>query len=50
MVAKNRALGLLALSEFLGMSVWFSASAVVPALTAAWNLQQFREVLAALHA
>src|SRR5512135_3215786 len=38
MVAKNRALGLLALSEFLGMSVWFSASAVVPSLTAAWNL------------
>ena len=38
MVAKNRTLGLLALSEFLGMSVWFSASAVVPALTAAWNL------------
>jgi MFS family permease len=38
MVAKNRALGLLALSEFLGMSVWFSASAVVPVLTAAWSL------------
>jgi MFS family permease len=35
---KTRALALLALVEFLGMSVWFSASAVVPALTAAWNL------------
>ncbi len=29
---------LLALAEFLAMSVWFSASAVVPALTAAWRL------------
>jgi MFS family permease len=29
---------LLALAALLGMSVWFSASAVVPALTAAWNL------------
>src|SRR6478672_7441583 len=29
---------LLALAELLGMSVWFSASAVVPALTAAWRL------------
>jgi MFS family permease len=38
MMSKSRALGLLALSEFLGMSVWFSASAVVPALAAAWNL------------
>jgi MFS family permease len=36
--AKGRALALLALAEFLGMSVWFSASAVVPALAAAWNL------------
>jgi MFS family permease len=36
--AKKRALALLALAEFLGMSVWFSASAVVPALAAAWNL------------
>jgi MFS family permease len=35
---KKRALALLALAEFLGMSVWFSASAVVPALAAAWNL------------
>jgi MFS family permease len=31
-------LALLSLTEFLGMSVWFSASAVVPALTAAWGL------------
>ena len=29
---------LLALAELLGMSVWFSASAVVPALTSAWDL------------
>lgn len=29
---------LLALSSLLAMSVWFSASAVVPALTAAWGL------------
>jgi MFS family permease len=35
---KNRALALLALAELLGMSVWFSVSAVVPALAAAWNL------------
>jgi len=35
---KTRALALLALAEFLGMSVWFSASAVVPALVAAWGL------------
>jgi len=35
---KTRALALLALAELLGMSVWFSASAVVPALTAAWKL------------
>jgi MFS family permease len=35
---KTRALALLALTEFLGMSVWFSASAVVPALVSAWGL------------
>ncbi len=35
---KRRALALLAMAEFLGMSVWFSASAVVPALAAAWGL------------
>ena len=35
---KTRALALLSLTELLGMSVWFSASAVVPALTAAWGL------------
>ncbi len=29
---------LLALAELLGMAVWFSASAVVPALTGAWHL------------
>ena len=35
---KWRTLLLLALAELLGMAVWFSASAVVPALTLAWNL------------
>jgi MFS family permease len=35
---KKRTLALLALAEFLAMSVWFSASAVVPALAAAWDL------------
>lgn len=35
---KWRTLALLALAELLGMSVWFSASAVVPALTTAWAL------------
>lgn len=35
---KWRTLLLLCLAEFLGMTVWFSASAVVPALTAAWTL------------
>jgi len=37
-VTKKQALALLSLTEFLGMSVWFSASAVVPELTAAWGL------------
>ncbi|MGH9942890.1 MAG: MFS transporter [Pyrinomonadaceae bacterium] len=36
--SKWRTLLLLALAELLGMAVWFSASAVVPALTAAWQL------------
>ncbi|MCP4422277.1 MAG: MFS transporter [Chloroflexi bacterium] len=35
---KWRILLLLSLAELLGMAVWFSASAVVPALTEAWNL------------
>ena len=37
---KNKRRMLLAVSfaEFFGMSVWFSASAVVPALTADWHL------------
>ncbi len=35
---KWRTLLLLALAELLGMAVWFSASAVVPALTVAWAL------------
>jgi len=33
-----RALILLSLAELLGMSLWFSASAVVPALRVEWNL------------
>jgi len=35
---KWRTLLLLSLAELLGMAVWFSASAVVPALTDAWTL------------
>ncbi|HYW72614.1 MAG TPA: MFS transporter [Pyrinomonadaceae bacterium] len=33
-----RTLGLLATAELLGMSLWFSGSAVVPALTKEWHL------------
>jgi len=36
--AKWRVLSLLALSQFLSMSIWFSASSVVPQLTRAWSL------------
>lgn len=36
--ARWRALILLSLAELLGMSLWFSASAVVPALRVEWNL------------
>ncbi len=36
--SRTRAILLLSAAELLGMSVWFSASAVVPALTAAWGL------------
>jgi len=35
---KQRAIILLSLSELLAMSVWFSATAVVPALAVAWSL------------
>lgn len=35
---KGRTLILLSIAELLGMSVWFSASAVVPALTQVWSL------------
>src|SRR5450756_2476155 len=31
---------LLCLAELLAMAVWFSASAVVPALTSAWSLSE----------
>ena len=34
-----RSLALLAAAELLGMSLWFSASAVVPALRREWQLQ-----------
>lgn len=37
-MTKSRALALTALTELLGMSVWFSASAVVPALAEVWGL------------
>lgn len=37
---KWRILLLLALAELLAMGVWFSASAVVPALTTTWNLDE----------
>lgn len=36
--AKRRTIGLLALAELLAMAVWFSASAVVPALASEWSL------------
>lgn len=35
-----RALALLALAELLGMSLWFSASAVAPALQSEWRLDE----------
>ena len=37
---KWRTLALLALAELLAMATWFSASAVVPVLTQAWNLDE----------
>ena len=33
-----RALGLLSLAELLALSLWFSASAVLPALSREWGL------------
>ncbi|HVM42454.1 MAG TPA: MFS transporter [Gemmatimonadales bacterium] len=38
MASRNRVLALLALAELLGMSVWFSASALAPQLARAWAL------------
>ncbi len=35
---RYRALALIAMAELLGMSLWFSASAVAPALNAEWGL------------
>jgi MFS family permease len=40
LLGKRRTLLLLCLAECLSMGVWFSASAVVPALTAAWSLDE----------
>jgi MFS family permease len=37
---KWRALALLAIAELFGMSLWFSGSAVVPALTKEWHLTE----------
>lgn len=37
---KRRMMLLISLAELLAMSVWFSASAVVPALTLAWTLDE----------
>src|SRR5437868_9001389 len=37
-----RALALLALAELLGMSLWFSAAAVVPVLQGEWQLNTQR--------
>jgi len=36
--ARWRTLAILALAELLGMSLWFSGSAVIPALRAEWHL------------
>ncbi|MFN2577636.1 MAG: MFS transporter [Pyrinomonadaceae bacterium] len=38
--ARWRTLALLAIAELLGMSLWFSGSAVVPALTREWRLSE----------
>lgn len=38
--ARWRALALLSAAELLGMSLWFSASAVVPALSIEWRLSE----------
>ncbi|MDT7540837.1 MAG: hypothetical protein QOE33_741 [Acidobacteriota bacterium] len=40
--ARTRALVLLALAELAGMSLWFSASAVTPALKVEWHLTDAR--------
>ena len=42
---KWRTLLLLALAELLGMAVWFSASAVVPALATEWDLDEWGRAL-----
>src|SRR5438552_7907512 len=35
-----RTLALLAIAELLGMSLWFSGSAVIPSLTKEWHLSE----------
>jgi len=40
LTARWRTLALLAIAELLGMSLWFSGSAVVPALTREWGLSE----------
>jgi len=40
LTARWRTLALLAIAELLGMSLWFSGSAVVPALTREWRLSE----------
>src|SRR5438477_1965420 len=35
-----RALALLSMAELLGMSLWFSAAAVLPALRSEWSLNE----------
>src|SRR5437016_12741758 len=39
-ISRWRTLAVLAIAELLGMSLWFSGSAVVPALTKEWNLSE----------
>jgi len=39
-IPRWRTLAVLAIAELLGMSLWFSGSAVVPALTKEWNLSE----------
>ena len=40
MTERSRALILVALAELLGMSLWFTASAVAPRIAAEWHLAE----------